>query len=143
MESIIIASIISAAGKLTSTLLQKWDSSPILNQDKIDKFLDMHFDDLRKYLTNKCVKILIETESGKSMLARELRKVVYPGIGLNDPLCEKLDNEFEYRLRYLATMGLLACGIQSEYFITRLGRSFVEKARKTSEYYELFHLKQS
>jgi len=134
----IIASIISTSGKLASTLFQKWDSSPSPRQKKIDKLLKKHFDEFRKHLTNNCVKILIYAESGKNIRAEEFRRIIYPQINYGDPLQKELDNEFEYRLRYLAAWGLLDRSIQSEYFITRLGRSFVEKARKTSEYDPLF-----
>lgn len=143
MDPTIIATIIKTAGKLASTLFQKWDSTSGPNQDKVNKFLEKHFGEFRKHLTSNCVRILIGAESGKNIRTLELRELVYPDIALNDPLREKLDNEFEYRLRYLATWGLLAPSIQSEYYITRLGRSFVEKARKTPEYYELFHLGQN
>jgi hypothetical protein len=138
MDPTIIASIVSTSGNLASTLFQKWDSSPSPSQNKIDKLLEKYFDEFRKYLSNNCVKILIYAESGENIRAEEFRKTIYPQIKYGDPLQKELDNEFEYRLRYLATWGLLDRSIQSEYFITRLGRSFVEKARKTSEYHPLF-----
>jgi hypothetical protein len=71
----------------------------------------------------------------------KFRKVVYPQISFHEDnqLQNNFENEFEYQLWYLVAYGLLTGSIQSEYYITRFGRGFIEKARKTVEFEPLIH----
>jgi len=142
MDPTIVAEIIKTAGKAATRMIQKWDGQPCNNsaQRRVDKVIKENYDKMRTNLTNKNVKILISAECGKNFQSKELREKIFPNLNFGSNLLkEQFDKEFEYRLSHLTTIGLLAKA-NGEYYITRLGASFIREARERKDYYELLFL---
>ncbi len=136
METQIALAIISTAGAFANKLLEVWNKTPdghkqTKQEKKIQSALtttiEKHYTDLQSALTTDSVKILHYMEPGDPVKEKEVWKYLFPKK-------KKYVDEFEYRLRYLEALGLVKGGIRSEYRITRLGRAFLEEARRRGDF---------
>lgn len=144
MDPIVIAAIVNAAGGVATTMIKKWQGEKTRDnvQVKVDKVMKGQYDNFRKHLSNKCVEILLLTESGNNFRVQDLRQKTFPQLKINSTNTrDALDREFAYRLQFLAALGLLGQS-QREYHITRLGASFLRAARDKKDYFDVLFQKE-
>ena len=74
-------------------------------------------------------------ENGQRRRVGDLIKVIYPRRKFPAKYAHVIKNELEYRLRYLAAIGLIrSVPTIKRYQITRLGVAFLSKARVRKHY---------
>lgn len=139
MDPRIVAAIISTAGVFAGKLLDAWHKTPVVvsakdevkTQVALGKAIEQHYGDLQSGLSSNSVKVLRFLEGGDPKRDLEIWQYVFPE--------NEYAHEFGYRLRYLETLGLIKESVQAEYRITRLGRGFLEEARKRGDFKSTLH----
>jgi hypothetical protein len=139
MDPQIIAAMIGGVATVGSSIFEKWRGKSDTREDAgLDEKLDEHYDTLRALLTDHCVAILKRLENGQNHSPQQIIPFVYSQIQFPSHVEERyFETEFEYRLQYLTTVGVLTRPT-SEYYITPLGMAFLRKAREKRDYYEIF-----
>ncbi len=134
MEPAIIASMINAFATIGTRVFEKWSNRPRSPEDdKIDERLEEYYDTLRACLTDHCVAVLKRLEDGQNRTAGELVGTIYPRL---ENTTRELETEFDYRLRYMESLGVVTRPT-TEYFITPLGVSFLQKARGRKDFFRV------
>lgn len=137
MEAPILAAMITAGANLASTMFQKWSRKPAAEETAVQNFVGAHYDTLRALLSDHCVLILKKMEDGQNHDLAELRSWLYPDLAL--PSYEEqvlFEKEFEYRLRFMEAVGVITKPT-SEYYITDVGMSFVQQARRNRDFFRV------
>lgn len=134
MEPAIVASMINAFATIGTRVFEKWGNRPRSQEDeRIDERLEEHYDTLRACLTDHCVAVLKRLEDGQNRTASDLVGTVYPKL---ENLTREFETEFDYRLRYMESLGVITRPT-TEYFITPVGVSFLQKARSHRDYFRV------
>ncbi len=128
----ILPALITASPKLIEIAIQLWRGKDVDAETK--KVLDQAYDKLIDYFTDHCVKVLLALEEGIFLPIPDLRSRLHPGLQLPEAAIYQFDSEFKYRLEYLRLTGVVALVAGSEYRITRLGRAFLNEARRRRDY---------
>jgi hypothetical protein len=131
MDPVVIASIITAAGGLASKMLEFWKHAP---EDKdvealAANIVATHYEGLKDGVTNESMTIIRCLENGEQWRPIQLWRKVFDAA----PEEPRALHEFDYRLKYLETIGLIREGLNS-YRITSLGKAFSNEARLRKEY---------
>lgn len=124
------------AGSTTATwLFDKWSPAP--PDQKVRDFVSKHYDVLRGLISNSCMKILRRLENGQNHSESELIVEVYPEYETMSRVeYDRLREEFKYRLYFMDLTGVIVRPT-SEYYITGLGRAFINLARERKDYYDV------
>jgi hypothetical protein len=134
----IVAAMVSSIATLGTSVFEKWGRRPRAQIDtRVEERVDEHYDTLRALLTDHCVRVLKRMEDGQNHAPIELLRTIYLEVkemGYED--VRRLEHEFEYRLRFLEVLGVVTRPT-SEYFITTLGMTFLQKARDRRDYFEV------
>jgi hypothetical protein len=138
MDATIVAAMISAGAKIAPWIYDKWSGAPRTPADeKIEGFVAENYDNLRALLTDHCVKVLKGMEDGQNHTLDELREYVYPNLNFQSyDDAGRFTKEFEYRLRYLQMVGVITQPT-SEYYITKVGMTFLHTARIRRDYFRV------
>ena len=137
----IIASIVTAAGEFVTRLFGDYSANRS-DQDvskRADKIIAESYEDLRRVLTDNSVRVLRCVMNGQNWRVSKLRVAVHQNFQPEHSSVTLFDDEFQYRLKYLASLGLLfevAGG--REYAITPLGMAFAQTAQKQKDYFQVF-----
>jgi hypothetical protein len=102
-------------------------------QKKVQSWLNKNYDTLRNAVTDNSVHILAHAEYGEGLTIASVRRILHPNLALSSGATRQFNEELHYRLEYLVLLGLLQRGIR-QYHITRLGVTFLAKARERGHY---------
>jgi hypothetical protein len=137
--SMLIPLAASLSEKLFKVFVESWsrseetDKGKDKKQAKVQSWLNKNYDTLHSAVTDHSVHILLHTEYGDGLTIASARRIVHPDLSLSGGQRTQFDKEFHYRLEYLVLLGLLQRGIR-KYHITRLGVTFLAKARERGHY---------
>jgi hypothetical protein len=137
MDPTVIAAIITAIASLGTSFSERFVGGSRQVDEKIFQIVKEHYDELRQHLTDPCVQILKKAEDGQNHNLEVLREAVYPNQAFSSYQDERIFNsEFDYRLRYLQLVGVLA-QVGGDYFITHTGMAFLRQAREKRDYFKI------
>ena len=139
LEAPILAAMVTASATLISKAIEwvgKRDDSN-KGDSQARKVVDEAYDQLKVGFTDPCVRVIKILEAGENKLPFQIREKLYPELKLPPELMHPFDAEFRYRLEYLRYCGALTLIGGSEYGITRVGKTFLAKAREEKDYYNV------
>ena len=135
MEPMIVAAMISAGGKIVTSLFERWSGKTI--SQKTQDVLTQHYDTLKGLASDNCMRLMKRLEDGQNRSVDQLIIHLYPDYGgFSDAEKQRLRSEFEYRLFFLTLSGLVTRPTR-EYYITELGKAFVNEARSRRDYFNV------
>ena len=137
MDPVVIASIITAAASVGTSIFEGWSKSSKKVDEKLDKLVTENYEKLRLHITDPCTRILKRSEDRQNHVLSDLREAAYPGTKFSAYTDEQqFDEQFKYRLKYLQLVGVMS-QIGGDYFITPLGLAFLREARNRKEYFDI------
>lgn len=136
LEPVVVAAVVNAAGRLLPKVLEQFGGR---DPDEAKSVVEKVYPSLRKEITDTFVRVLLLLESGENQHPLQVRPRLEALIDRqesNPPT--KLEDDLAYRLKYLCLLGLLMPIGGTEFAITKLGRAYLEKARREHDYANVF-----
>ena len=133
----VIAVLVTAAGNAIGKIITWVGERRDPARTEADEVVEKAYGTLRSAFTDGCVKILKAMENGQLAHPPRIREVAYPDLELPENLVSRFDGELRYRLEYMRLHGVIAPVGPTEYGITDLGQSFLERARRKRDYYNV------
>jgi hypothetical protein len=136
-----LAEIAKAAGQLLPALSLPWRGEPSTDptQQQIYNLSNEKYEKLRFAVNDENMRLLLHLESCSNCnprnLFHEVHRDYYPSLSDRDK--EFVLKEFQWRLEYLSTIGMISSVTGGQYAISHLGKNFVRRAREARDYYEV------
>lgn len=132
-----IAALVTAAKDLLPALGAGWngESEGDPTQKRIKEMTAKHYGSLRTEVDDGCMKVLKHLEDGRNCQPKFLVLEVHPiAATLPNTASELLLEEFQYRLEFLQSVGLLDNVRGGRYMISHLGQGYMRVSRDKREY---------
>jgi hypothetical protein len=130
----IIAAVVNASGTVLTSVIGLFANREIKGEEQARQVIDKTYETLKGNLTGGSVQVLKQLEGGSLLYSDMLRKRLYPDLSESPEFLRAFDAEFRYRLEYLIVNGVITFVPPSEYGISRLGRAYLEEARRRKDY---------
>ena len=132
-----IAKIILAAKELLPALGSAWKGEPESDpgQTKIKEITTLNYPELRPEIDDGSMRIMKHLEDGRNCQSRFLLLEVHPRAeALPNSAMAPLLEEFEYRLEFMQSLGMLEKIRGGGYMISHQGQAFMRVSRERKEY---------
>jgi hypothetical protein len=135
LDPTLAAAIVSAAGGVISTIIgriSRTGDSP--EQSKANQVIDKTYDKLRDEMTDNNVRVLVILESGENLAPHQAHSKILRKFDSD----VEIEEDLRYRMKFLCLLGLLTPVGGSEFAITKLGLSYITKAKQLRDYHNVF-----
>jgi predicted nucleotide-binding protein len=123
-----LGKLVTAAGDLTGALCAPWDGEPVTDPTQIiiRNLVEAFYDSFSRTLTDDDLRVMVHLNGCRHCHSPNLIKEVHDGITSIDRVVEaKLLQEFEYRIEFLKTHGLVSPVSGQKVCISHLGKGVV------------------
>ncbi|MBO0358614.1 hypothetical protein J0X19_11715 [Hymenobacter sp. BT186] len=126
----ILSAIIGALATFGAEVFSKYAPGKSETKKEADKAVDEVYANLVTQITKGNIKALKILDKEESQSPEQVREKMYPSIFLVGKQEKEFDGEFRYRLEYLRVLGLTYTHSGTEYSLTALGKSFLNRYKR-------------